>query len=86
MSPRVALAIALATLVAVVVAVPSAIAYGGVRWWGPWLALGGAVICLGLVWAVGRRPDRPRVAAYTALAVATGCALLATWLWVQRSG
>ncbi len=86
MPPRLALVIALATLIAVVVGVPTAVAYGGVRWWGPWLGIGGAVVCLALVWAVGRRPERPRLATYTVLAVAVGCALLGAWLWVQRGG
>lgn len=84
MPARATLALTLLIAAAVVVLAPTAVLYGGIAWWGPWLTGGGAVLAAGLALAHARRTDRQRTAFYLPTAVAIGCALFTTWMCVQR--
>lgn len=84
MPARSTLTLSLLIAAVVVVLTPTAIRYGGIAPWGPWLPAGAALINLALAIAHGRRPDRSRPAAYFQLAVAVGCAFFSAWMFVQR--
>lgn len=84
MSTRVALCLTLTALLTLVLGAPQAMAYGGVRAWGPWLCGGAAGLALAVTVALARRPDRPRVPLYAALAVTLLGVLLTARLMVER--